>query len=119
MLAILWVILSLLDWGDKLKQFVLAPALIAQGISANVELRNLQNMLVLDKTANERLLPEEQFEQFVCERFDSKLKNPLKDPWGANYRYAHIAGGFALGSAGPDGTFQTMDDITLNWRENT
>jgi type II secretory pathway pseudopilin PulG len=35
------------------------------------------------------------------------------DPWGAPYRYAGTAGGYTLGSDGPDRKPNTADDVTL------
>lgn len=114
---IIWFILSLVSKADEIKNVITAPMLVTQGVSVAVELRGIENMLVMYKMANEHLLPEDQFDQYVRDKFKSRLKDPLEDPWGKKYRYAHIPGGFALGSSGPDKKFQTEDDVIINWIE--
>ena len=117
LLLMLWILLPMLGWGDEVKNIVLAPARIAQGVSAGVELHNIQYSLVLYRKSNDGLLPEEQFEPFIRKNFQSRFKDSSNDPWGQPYRYAWIPGGFALGSSGPDKKFQTPDDLILNWHD--
>ena len=100
-----------------MKEFVLAPVLAAQGVSANVELRNIHYFLKLYHTANERCLPPEQFDQFILEKFDSKVKSPLMDSWGEKYHYDLTYDGFVVWSSGPDRLSGTPDDIVFTWKE--
>ena len=103
--------------SDQLKEVVMSPVLMTQGLSANVELRNLQYSLQLYKTANERYLPASEFEAWVGREFRGNLKDPALDAWGQKYRYWVFGGGFGLRSAGPDRRLKTPDDIVLLWKE--
>ena len=102
---------------DGAKEMLLSPVTMAQGLATNVELRNLQNRLVMYHAANEGFLPDQQFPQFVRANFNSQLKDPLKDSWGYDYRYKVLPRekAFAVGSGGPDGEFGTEDDIFIVW----
>lgn len=106
--------------GEKnvIKDVVLAPLMVAEGVSANVEMRNLQYMIVSYYRASGILPAEHQFEEFVLEHFESEVKNPCIDIWGNRYQYRLSHEGFELYSAGPDKQSQTQDDLVLIWRDS-
>lgn len=114
---LLGLVFFLANRSDKFEEFIRTPIIIVQGVSTNIELRNLQKLLILHRTANGAYLPEENFADFVQAKIKSATRDPLHDCWKQPYRYRTFKGGFTVLSAGPDGRLNTADDLALTWKE--
>lgn len=101
------------DLGTKLT----APIQVVKGVATSVEMQQLQKAIFMNKVGTDVYLPDEQFPDFVRDHFTSSLKDPLVDSWARPYLYRRTSKGFILRSLGPDGTFDSEDDLVLNWEE--
>lgn len=114
LMVILWAVAD--NWGHAEKA-IEAPFDYARGVVAGVELHQIRNLILAEKTMNGRLPTEREFPKLVQKRLKSQIKDPGLDSWGRRYRYQRIAQGFRLISLGPDGRYKTSDDLILQWKE--
>jgi len=76
-------------------------------------LQNYAAMVVSDGGNEFTYPPEDEFEQFMKDSFESVGRDELLDQWGKKFRYERIKHGYRLASAGKDGEFGTDDDLWL------
>lgn len=94
-----------------------APVQVVRGVATSVEMQQLQRAIFMNKVGSGEYLPDERFPDFVRENFRSGLKDPLVDSWSRPYLYRRYQNGFILRSLGPDGIFDSDDDLVLRWEE--
>ena len=111
------VLFLLLHWAPSVKELALSPITLTQGVASSVELQNLQKTVVMVKTRTGAYPEESEFETIVLENFSSAVKDPRLDYWGRPYRYRRRPGGFEIRTSGPDGKFETNDDLTMKWED--
>ena len=99
------------------RDFALSPITLTQGVASSVELQNLQKTIVMVKNQNGAYPEESEFESIVLEKFSSAVKDPRLDFWGRPYRYRRSPGGFEIRTGGPDGKFETKDDLAMKWED--
>lgn len=83
-------------------------------MSTQHEITNLCTVINLE-LVNEGTLPgEDQWMDMVHAYFSAKNRDPTVDLWNHYYFYLPVDYDFSITSAGPDGMFNTQDDISSN-----
>lgn len=101
----------------SVRQIMAAPRNVVYGVTAGVELHNLQKVALVERVNNGRCPSRDEFAQAVDRRYVNAPHDPLLDPWKRYYQYYLLSNGFELRSAGPDGRLATTDDLVVQWKD--
>ena len=82
---------------------------IAQISATQQEEANIQKLIMIELTESQ--LPGDAWMNIVRQQVSAKGRDPVVDRWGYYYSCTFGEGTVVVGSAGPDVTFQTEDDI--------
>jgi hypothetical protein len=80
-------------------------------VQAESDLQKTSRQLVLRRNAGHRAPEPQELAEFMAQH---QISEDGIDPWGTAYRLVHQGDTISISSAGPDLTFGTDDDVTLN-----
>ena len=75
------------------------------------ELANIKKMLVLEQSYNGNLPEGDDWKEVVREQTNARGRDPVIDLWENEYMYEPYDEDFCVYSAGPDGDYDSEDDI--------
>ncbi|TWI76713.1 general secretion pathway protein G [Desulfobotulus alkaliphilus] len=99
---------------DEIQGFYEETMTASQRVTAAGDLRSISIMLDYEFMQSGRYPSERNFERWLQQRFqENELRELNRDQWGNTYRYSTGPDrrSFVLASAGPDGEFDTEDDM--------
>jgi len=73
------------------------------------EISNIKKLIMLE-VASEGVMPQN-WEEIIRSQVNAKGRDPIVDIWGNYYNVWEDGEMFTVGSAGPDSSFNTEDDI--------
>lgn len=102
----------------QLADYISAPVRAVQGVATAVELQQIQKAVLIRRFGADRIPHPDEFEALVRSNFSSRLKDPMLDAWDNPYEYYAEQDWFQIRSLGPDGEFETDDDLYIHWEED-
>lgn len=103
----------------SIKNFIMAPIKMAEGVATGAEIHNLQKILANYKALNGQYPDIDGLERAIADNYDlgTGRGDPRTDAWGNYYHYERRGRGYIIVSDGPDGAFNTGDDLVFEVEE--